>query len=80
MLCAGRHGGGSTLQYVVTNCFNLFGVFLFIYLCTARSNKTWVEGVQAAMTTRNLEPDQWRNREEWRLVFGRRRELLKKPG
>jgi hypothetical protein len=28
------------------------------------------------MTTRNLEPDQWRNREEWRLVSGRRRQLL----
>jgi hypothetical protein len=27
--------------------------------------KTRMEGVQAAMTTRNLEPDQWRNREEW---------------
>jgi len=39
--------------------------------------KTWMEGVQAAMTTRNLEPDQWRNREEWRLVSGRRRQLLK---
>jgi len=36
-----------------------------------------MEGVQAAMTTRNLEPDQWRNREEWRLVSGRRRQLLK---
>ena len=35
--------------------------------------KTWMEGVQAAMTTRNLEPNQWRNREEWRLVSGRRR-------
>ena len=34
------------------------------------------KGVQAAMTTRNLEPDQWRNREEWRLVSGRRRQLL----
>jgi hypothetical protein len=32
----------------------------------------WMEGVKAAMTTRNLEPDQWRNREEWRLVSGRR--------
>ena len=41
--------------------------------------KTWMEGVQAAMTTRNLEPDQWRNREEWHLVSGRRRQLLKKP-
>jgi len=33
--------------------------------------KMWMEGVQAAMTTRNFEPDQWRNREEWRLVYGR---------
>ena len=24
--------------------------------------KPWIEGVQAAMTTRNLEPDQWRNK------------------
>ena len=38
--------------------------------------KTWMEGVQAAMTTRNLETDQWRNREEWRLVSRRRRKLL----
>jgi hypothetical protein len=36
-----------------------------------------MEEVQAAMTTRNLKTDQWRNREEWRLVSGRRRELLK---
>jgi len=43
-----------------------------------RPRKTWMEGVQAAMTTRNLELDQWRNREEWRLVSGRRRKLLKK--
>jgi len=35
-----------------------------------------LEGVQATMTTRNLERDQWRNREEWRLVSGRRRQLL----
>jgi hypothetical protein len=34
--------------------------------------KTWMKGVKAAMTTRNLEPDQWRNREDWRLVSGRR--------
>jgi hypothetical protein len=33
-----------------------------------RPRQTWMEGVQAAMMTRNLEPDQWRNREEWRLV------------
>ena len=32
---------------------------------SGRPRKTWMEGVvQAAMTTRNLEPDQWRNREE----------------
>ena len=31
------------------------------------------------MTTRNLEPDQWRNREKWRLVSGRRRQMLEKP-
>ena len=41
-----------------------------------RPRKTWMEGVLAAMTTRNLEPDQRRNREEWRLVSGRRRQLL----
>jgi hypothetical protein len=38
--------------------------------------KTWMEGVQAAMTTRNLEPDQWRNSEEWRSVSRRWRQLL----
>ena len=41
-----------------------------------RPRKTWIEGVQAAMATRNLEPDQWRNREEWNLVSGRRQQLL----
>jgi hypothetical protein len=41
-----------------------------------RPRKTWMEGVKAAMTTRNLEPDHWRNREEWHLVSGRRRQLL----
>jgi hypothetical protein len=41
-----------------------------------RPRKTWMEGVQAAMTTRNLEPDQWRHRVEWCLVSGRRRQLL----
>ena len=44
-----------------------------------RPRKTWMEGVKAAMTTRNLEPDQWRNREEWILVSGRRQQLYKKP-
>ena len=37
-----------------------------------RPRKTWMEGVQAAMTKKNLQTDQWRNREEWRLVSGRR--------
>ena len=41
-----------------------------------RPRETWMEGVQAAMTTRNLETDHWRNREEWCLVSGRRRQLL----
>jgi hypothetical protein len=41
--------------------------------------KTWMEGVEAAVTTRNLESDQWRNREEWRLVSWRQRQLLKIP-
>jgi hypothetical protein len=41
-----------------------------------RPRKTWMEGVQASIITRNLEPDQRRNGEEWRLVSGRRRQLL----
>jgi hypothetical protein len=40
-----------------------------------RPRKTWMEGVHAAMAARNLEQDQRRNREEWRLVSGRRRQL-----
>jgi hypothetical protein len=40
-----------------------------------RPRKTWMERVHAAMTARNLEQNQWRNREEWRLVSGRRRQL-----
>ena len=32
-----------------------------------RPRKTWMEGVQAATTTRNLESDQWRKIEEWSL-------------
>jgi hypothetical protein len=32
--------------------------------------KTCMEGVQAAMTARNLEPNQWSNMEEWFLVDG----------
>jgi hypothetical protein len=38
--------------------------------------KTWMEGVKAAMTTGNLEQDQWINREECRLVSRRRQQLL----
>jgi hypothetical protein len=40
------------------------------------TRKTWMEGVQTAITARNLEQDQWRNREEWRLFFGRWLQLL----
>jgi hypothetical protein len=41
-----------------------------------RPRKTWMEEVQAAMKIRSLEPDQWRNMEEWRLASGRRRQQL----
>jgi hypothetical protein len=41
-----------------------------------RPRKTWIEGGQADVIARNVEPDTWRNREEWRLVSGRRRQLL----
>jgi hypothetical protein len=40
------------------------------------SKKMWMERVQTAMAARNLEQDQWRNMEEWRLVSGTRRQLL----
>ena len=44
-----------------------------------RTSKKNVDGRSTSShTTRNFEPDQWRNREEWRLVSGRRRQLLKK--
>jgi hypothetical protein len=43
-------------------------------------SKMWMERVQAAMTTRHLEPNQWRNREEWRLVSRRQPRLLKNIG
>jgi len=42
-----------------------------------RPRITWMEGIKAAMTKRNLEPDQWRNKQEWHWVSGRRRQLLK---
>ena len=45
-----------------------------------RPRKAWMEGVLAAMTARNLEPDQWRNSGEWRLGSGRQRQLLKETG
>jgi len=48
-------------------------------ILTNKEIYAWMESVQATMTTRDLEPDQWRNREEWRLVFGRQRQLLKIP-
>jgi ribosomal protein L20 len=40
-----------------------------------RPRKAWIEGINAATRARNLEQDQWRNREKWRLVCGRRRQL-----
>jgi hypothetical protein len=42
-----------------------------------RMSKKNVDGRSTtAMTARNLEPDRWRNREEWHLVSGRWRQLL----
>jgi hypothetical protein len=41
-----------------------------------RPRKMWMEGVRAAMKTRQLETDQWLNRKKWCLGFGRRRQLL----
>jgi hypothetical protein len=38
--------------------------------------KTWMGGVQGVMAARNSEQYHWRNREEWRLVSGRGRQLL----
>ena len=40
-----------------------------------RPKKTWMEGVQEAMTVRGLEADQWMDRQEWRLVSGRQRKM-----
>ena len=37
-----------------------------------------VDGQSTSSHDRNLEPDQWRNRYEWRLVSGRWRQLLRK--
>jgi hypothetical protein len=34
-----------------------------------RPRKTWMEGVQAAVTTRNLEPDQWINEKYSNIKF-----------
>jgi len=48
-----------------------------------RTSKKNVDGTSTSShgnkKLRNSELDQWRNREEWRLVSGRRRQLLKKP-
>ena len=35
-----------------------------------RPRKIWMEAVQAAMTTRNLEPDQWRMEKQRGMAFG----------
>jgi hypothetical protein len=40
-----------------------------------RPRKTWMEGVRAAMTTRNLETYQWLNRKDWCLGSRRWRQL-----
>jgi hypothetical protein len=40
-----------------------------------RLRETCMESVRVAMKTRHLETDQWLNRKEWCLGFGRRRQL-----
>ena len=40
-----------------------------------RPKKTWMEGVQEAMTVRGLVADQWMDREEWSLASGRHRKM-----
>ena len=62
------------LKYTKPSCIYML-LHVSCYMLCPR--KTWMEGVEAAMKTRNLEPDQWRNREKWRLVSGRRRQMLK---
>ena len=44
-----------------------------------RPRKTWMKGVQATMTTRNLEPDHWRNRGELAFGFQKTATAVKKP-
>jgi hypothetical protein len=44
-----------------------------------RPRKMLMERAQAAMTARNLEQDQWRNRGEWRLVSGKTATAVIKP-
>jgi hypothetical protein len=41
-----------------------------------RTSKKNVDGRSTISHARNVEQDQWRNREVWRLVSGRRRQLL----
>jgi len=40
--------------------------------------KTWMEGVQAAMT-RNFEPDQWRHKSEMAFGFQKTATAVRKP-
>ncbi|XP_044766420.1 uncharacterized protein LOC123322542 [Coccinella septempunctata] len=40
-----------------------------------RPKKTWFEGIEKAMSERNLHPGDWQDRKAWRLGTGRRRTL-----
>jgi len=38
-----------------------------------RPKKNWMEGIRKAMNERNLNEDQWEDREQWSLGAGKRR-------
>ena len=66
------------LRWCRTGTSDAGGVVLWVFFFynAGEFYSTYKHFVQAALTARNLEPDQWRSREEWRLVSGRRRQLL----
>jgi L-amino acid N-acyltransferase YncA len=59
--------------------FNRIEIFQGRWQHGGKVGYCYPSGLEAAMTTRNLEPDQWRNREEWHSVSRRQRQLLKIP-
>jgi hypothetical protein len=65
--------------YPGNNLFSLVCaiLILFVSLSSNFMPLLWFTTItKNELTTRNLEPYQWRNREEWHLVSGRRWQLL----